>query len=254
MINHYFYDEQLRKYLLQFCYIFAGLSVRTGKGECGTEEFMTVPVRIGSRDRVVAAIEAGNTQNRPLSLPMMAAQMISLSQAPQLRKAVGNVDRRSFLPEGGMWPNDIRTITRVMPIPYMMTLELALYASNTDQLWQILEQILVLFDPAIQLQKSDAAFDWTKITTVELTNINNEENYAAGGDRRVLVWTLNFDMPIYLSMPLDVRNEIVRNILIRIGDLGGFKIDEVGADGNLSPFAPGSEYGTIEINGDDPQP
>jgi len=252
MINHYFYDQQIRKYLLQFCYIFAGLNVRTGKGECAEEEFITVPIRIGSKDRVVAAIEAGNTQNKPISLPMMAAQMTAISMAPQLRKGVGVVDRRAFLPEGGAWPNDIKTVTRVMPIPYMMSLELALYASNTDQLHQILEQLLVLFDPTLQLQKTDAAFDWTKITSVELTGINNEENYPPGGDRRVIVWTLNFDMPIWLSMPVDVRSELVRSILIRIGDMNGFRVDEYDSDGNLSPFAPGSEYGTIEINGDAP--
>jgi len=238
MIKFYFYDEQLRKYLLQFCNIFAGLSVQTGKGECEVPEFMSVPIRIGSKDRVVAAIEAGNTQGRPFSLPMMAAQMTGLSLAPQMRKGVGTVDRRAYLPDGGVWPNDIKTITRVMPVPYMMSLELALYASNTQQLHQILEQILVLFDPTIQLQKTDAAFDWTKITTVELTALNNEENYAPGGDRRTIVWTLNFDMPIYLSMPLDVRNELVRTILIRLSDMSSFSVQEFDSEGNLSAFEP----------------
>ncbi len=248
MIPYYFYQGQLRKYLLQFCHIFTGLQVKTGNGECGTPEFITVPIRLGSRDRVVAAIEAGNTQNKPISVPMMSAHMIGLTLNPN-RKGVGVVDRRVFLPTGGVYPDDLRTAVRVMPIPYIMTLELAIYASNTDQLHQMMEQLLVLFDPCLEIQRSDAALDWTKITNVELISLSNEENYPAGGDRRVLVTTLNFDMPIYLSAPMNMVDEVVRKIIIQIGDLDGFNIDEVDENGELRPFAPGSEYGTVVIDG-----
>ena len=72
MITHYYYDEQLRTYLLQFCAIFTGLKVATGKGEEGTIEMMTVPINVGSKDRVVAAIMEGNTHNRSFSLPQMS--------------------------------------------------------------------------------------------------------------------------------------------------------------------------------------
>lgn len=248
MIPFYYYDGQIRKYLLQFCNIFAGLKVQTGKGECNEPEFMTVPIRVGSKDRVVAALEAGNTQNKPLSLPMMAASVTGLSLSPN-RKGVGVVDRRVYLPMGGVFPDDLRSVVRVMPIPYIMSVELAIYASNTQQLHQILEQVLVLFDPVLQIQTSDGAFDWTKLVSVELTGINNEENYPPGGDRRIITWSLNFEMPIYISAPLDVRDEIVRKIIIRVGDMDGFQVDEFDENGELVPFEDGSDYGTIIVDG-----
>ena len=248
MITSYFYEGQLRKYLMQFCHIFTGLKVETGKGECGDAEFMSVPIRIGSKDRVVAALESGNTQNKPLSLPIMSAFMTGISMATH-RKGIGVVDRRVYLPSGGVFPVDLKTIERVMPVPYTMNVELAIHASNTQQMHQILEQLLVLFDPSLQLQTSDAAADWTKITTVELVAVNNEENYPLGGDRRMITWTLNFEMPIYLSIPLDVKDEIVRKILIRIGDMEGFVLNEYDENGDLVPFLPGYDYGTIEIDG-----
>ena len=43
--------------------------------------------------------------------------------------------------------------------------------SNTDQKLQLLEQILVLFNPALEIQQNDNPVDWTTITTVELTDI-----------------------------------------------------------------------------------
>lgn len=223
--------------------------MQTGKGECDEPEYMTVPITVGSRDRVVAAIQSGNTQNKPFSLPIMAATISSISLAPERRKGVNTVDRRIFLPAGGIYPDDLRTVVRVMPIPYTMGTELSIYASNTQQLHQILEQLLMIFDPSIQIQTSDAAFDWTKISTVELTGVNNEENFPPGGDRRVLMWTLTFDMPIYISAPIDIKDEMVRKIIIQLGDMKGFTVAEYDENGELKPFADGFDYGTITIDG-----
>lgn len=246
MIHYYFYEGQLRSYLLQFCNIFAGLQVQTGKGECDVPEMMTVPIFMGSRDRVVAAIQAGNTQNRPFTVPAMAVNLTGLALSPN-RKGIGVVDRRVHLPAGGVYPNDLTTLTRVMPIPYTMSVDLTMYASNTDQLHQMLEQILVLFDPTLQIQKTDSAFDWTKITSVELTGVNNEENYPASTDRRIINWSLNFEMPIYLSLPGDLRKQLVEKIFIQLGDLDGFVVGEVDENGNVVPFKPGYDYGTTVV-------
>lgn len=247
MINNYFYEGQLRSYLLQFCNIFAGLKVQTGKGECDEPEFISVPVTVGSKDRVVAAIQAGNTQNKPFALPIMAATISNLSLSPN-RKGIGVVDRRVYLPQGGSYPADLRTAVRVMPIPYIMSVELSMYASNTQQLHQILEQVLMLFDPTLQIQTSDAAFDWTKITTVELTGISNEENYPPGGDRRIIQWSLSFEIPIYISAPVDIRDEMVRKIIITIGDLKGFQVNEFDENGQMVPFADGYSFGSTVID------
>ena len=236
MINNFFYDEQIRAYLLQFCYIFTGLQVLTGKGETGETEFISVPINVGSKDRVVAAIMQGNNNSRSFSLPIMSAYVTGIELAPERRKGVGVVDSRVFMPAGGIFPNDLAVVKRLMPIPYNLQIDLSIYASNTQQLHQILEQILVLFDPILQIQTTDAAFDWTKITNVELIGISNEENYPMGGDRRMLLWSLNFTVPIYLSIPVDIKDEIVHKVISRIGNLDGFSINEFDENGELQPF------------------
>lgn len=248
MIDFYFYEGQLKSYLVQFCNIFSGLKIQTGKGECDEPEFISVPIVIGSRDRVVAAIQAGNTQNRPFALPIMAANLAGLELSPD-RKGIGVVDSRTFLPAGGIYPDDLRVVKRVMPIPYTMSIDLSICTSNTMQYHQILEQLLMLFDPTLQIQTSDAAFDWTKITSVELVGITNEENYPAASDRRVINWTLSFRIPIYISAPVDVKNEVVRRIMIQIGDLDQFRVNEFNEDGELVPFA--DPYAIIQVDGSD---
>lgn len=167
---------------------------------------------------------------------MMAASIQGIELSPERRKGIGVKDRKVTLKPGGVYPTDLKVVERIMPIPYNLTLELSLYVSNTDQLHQALEQILFLFDPFLQIQTSDAAFDWTKITTVELTGINNEENYPAGTDRRLLMWSLNFLLPIYLSAPMDIKNNYIEAVRIRFGELPN-SIMEVDENGNLIPLS-----------------
>jgi hypothetical protein len=251
MINHYFFDNQIRSYLLQFVSIFYGLQVQTGKGECDEAQFMMVPVVIGNKDRVVAAIMAGNTQNRVFSLPAMSAHLSGLAMAPERRRTPGMLDQRTHLKVGGVFPDDLTVIKRAMPVPYNATVELSIYTSNTQQRDQILEQILVLFNPDVQIQKSDGEFDWTRITKVELTDIANEENYPSSTERRMIVWTLTFEMPIYLSVPLGVKDDLVRKIIIQIGSLDSMNINEVDVNGEILPF--GDPLATVVVDSTPPE-
>jgi hypothetical protein len=208
---------------------------------------MEVPVRYGSSDRVTAAIATSNTQNKLHTLPMMSCYMTGLELSPDRLHGVNQTDRRTYLEQGGVFPDDVKSIKRVMAIPYNMQMELAIYASNTDQMFQIIEQILILFDYDLQLQFNDAAFDWTKIGKLYLRGITNEENYPAGVDKRMIIWTLQFELPIWMSPPIEVRNDLIQSITIRIGDLDTLTLDEVDADGNLVPF--GTTFTSFTVGG-----
>ncbi len=251
MIHNYWYDAQLRSYLLQFVAIFQGLMVKTGKGSCGEEQYITVPCLVGNKDRVTAALMSGNTDNRMFSLPTMSVYMTGLAIAPERRKVQAYVDHRVTMRQGGVFPEDLTVVKRAVPVPYNMSLELSIYASNTQQMHQILEQILVLFNPDIQIQKSDAPFDWTKITKVELTDINNEENYPSSQDKRMIVWTLTFEMPIFLSVPMGVKDDLVRKIIIQIASLNDMIVNEVDENGELRPF--GDVLASAEVTKRNPE-
>ena len=212
----YYYNKTFRSYLLQFMAIFANMEVSVGKLDDTDPRLITVPIKNGSADRVVAAIKAENTQNKPIRLPLMAANLTNVALAPQLRKGVGQVKRDTQMPTGGIFPTDIKVVRMRMPVPYVATFDLSIWASNQDQHYQIMEQILMLFDPMLQIQTSDDINDWTRLTTVELVGINFEEN-APGVDRRLIQTTLNFEVPIYMSAPVEVHDKFVQDIFVRIG-------------------------------------
>jgi len=250
-LTSYYYNKQITQYILQFANIFAGLKVRTGKGADGEITELEVPIVYSSKDRVVASIGAGNTTNRLHTLPIMSCYLTGIELAPERRKGVNNVDRRSYMPQGGVFLEDVNIAYRLMPVPYNLAFDLSIYTSNTDQAWQALEQITMLFDPTLELQTSDKPLDWTKISSIELLNITNEENNPSGTEKRMIIWTFSFTVMAWISAPANIRKNIIETIIVEYGDLGGFTLFEYDEDGNPAPFADGSLWDTDTINAPD---
>lgn len=216
--NGYYYDQQIRNYTLQFMAIFSGLQVQVGKWNESDESLISVPVHYGDPDRVVAAILANNTQNSPVRLPVMSAYMKGMNIAPERMHGVGVERRNSYVPVGGLLPDDIKVVYQRNPVPYNMEMELAIMTSNTDQMWQIIEQIMVIFDPQLTIQTSDSIFDMSRLTSVELKSGPSYENpYPSGQERRYVKAVMTFEMPIYLSIPADVKKNYIERIFMRIG-------------------------------------
>lgn len=215
-IREYYYDQQLRRYLAQFMAIFADMQVQTGWRNDNEPKMIRTPIQHASKDRVVGFLKSEMTQNKPIRLPMFSAYISGVEIAADRRKGQTVHRRQSYMPAGGQFPDDISVVEQRMPVPYRLNMELSVWASNQDQHYQLLEQILTLFNPEIQIQTSDEPFDWTKITSVTLQNINPEENVPIGTDRRFIRTSMNFEVIAYLSVPADVHNRFVHDINIRI--------------------------------------
>ena len=216
-LREYYYDFQFKRYLYQFMAIFADMNVQVGWTEDKEPRLIKVPIYSASKDRVVAAIKSENTQNKPIRIPAFSASIASYDLMPERRKGVPNSRRNTLMPTGGLFPEDLKVVEQRMPVPYRLTMELGIWASNTDQMYQIMEQIMMIFNPLLQLQISDEITDWTKITTVELMGIRPEENLPAGADRRILRTTLEFEVPVHVSAPADVHARYVKDIYVRVG-------------------------------------
>ena len=218
-LDSYYYNQQLKNYILQFMAIFTDMQVMVGKSANNNERLIDVPIHYGHKDKVVAAIFADNNQNTPIRVPTMSAYLKDIQISEKRMKGIGTERRSTYVPVGGLIPDDIKVVHQRMPVPYDINMELAIYASNTDQFFQILEQILPLFDPQLMVQVSDAPFDWTKLTCVKLSSIALETNYPIGNDKRIIQCTIGFEMPIYIDTPADVRRDFVERVMLRIGTI-----------------------------------
>ena len=229
MVNQvHFYDEQIRRYLLQVVRMFSGFTVKTGKklNDGVTDYYIRVPARYGDMTRQVANIMKGNSENIVNSCPFIAVYVQSITtdrnrmQEPLFQDTV-KVNERKYDSQNGYYIDEkgnSYNVKRMMPVPYNMTLQVDIWTSNTDQKLQLFEQIGVLFNPSLDLQSIDNPLDWTSITTVELQDVTwTSRSIPSGLEDQIDIMTLTFIVPIWINPPALVsRQNIIRNIIHNI--------------------------------------
>ena len=78
----YWYDQQIRRYILQFIRLFDDFSIKTGKKDnSDSEKFVRVPVRYADMSRMVAHILRHSSENVMNSAPFMSAYITNLQIA-----------------------------------------------------------------------------------------------------------------------------------------------------------------------------
>lgn len=247
MGTHY-YDKQIKRLVNQFSAIFQNMQVEVGKNDKRDEGLIDVPLIIGPMDRVAAAAATGHTQNRAIRLPLMSVNVTQYDVARDRMKGTAFIGRDVYVPIGGMLPDDGTVVYRRQAVPYDLTMELSIYTSNKDQQFQILEQIFVLFDPILQIQTSDGPLDPAKIVTVELLTINPEENFPPGTENGNIVINLIFKIDAYMTVPADVRKNLVQQVMIRVSAVDDPKIGTIHSDGSAN-----NQIGDIyDLEGVDP--
>jgi hypothetical protein len=147
------------------------------------------------------------------------------------------------------------TVERHMPVPYNLNMAVDIWCSNTDQKMQLLEQILVLFNPAIELQANDNPLDWTNITNVELIDIVwSSRAVPQGVDTQLDIATLTFSMPIWLNPPAKVKKQsIIKQIIARVNNTDS--IDDLDYDPRFIDFFENfsGQIGTIVVTPENAQ-
>jgi hypothetical protein len=228
----YYYGEQIKRYINQFAQVFAEMYVRGGKNDYKSEtDYIRIPIMYGSPDKVVAAIKSENTQNKLLRLPAFSIKLENISIQLDRKSGTNVVHRKSVLPLGGDIKNDLHVVERLKALPYNFNFSVAALTSNSDQLFQIIEQVLMLFDQMLQFQTSDAYGDWTKIVDAELLSFDINNNRNTEDDNRILQCTFGFDVRGYLSPPANLRKNAIKSIRLRIDALDGHQnIQEVVRD------------------------
>lgn len=230
-LQQFFYDQQIRRYIIQFIRLVSNFQVEFGKDRNGITGLQRVPVVYGDSERQVATIIKQNSENVMNAVPAMAVYVSALTydrarmQSPSY---VGKMQirERYYDPATGTYSTtqgDILSVDRLMPVPYRLTLKLDIWTSNKEQKLQLLEQLCVLFNPALEIQSTDNYVDWTSITYVELTDVQFS-NYTVpiGTDSPIDVATLTFEIPIFISSPALVRKlGVVQKIIASIFDGSG---------------------------------
>tara|TARA_A100001015_G_scaffold298244_1_gene380743 strand:- start:2356 stop:4107 length:1752 start_codon:yes stop_codon:yes gene_type:complete len=240
-ISH-FYDGQLRRFIIQFTRMMSNFQYETGKDGDGNKALIKVPVRYGDINRQVANILRQGSENALVSVPQMATYIQSLTyDRPRMQEPTHidkiHVRERSYDSETNTYSGNQgnqHTIERIMPVPFELTMKCDLFTNNTDQKLQILEQILVLFNPALELQTTDNWVDWTSLSYAEITDLTfTSRTIPSGTDDEIDVASMTFTLPIWLTPPAKIKKlGVIEKIVASLYDEDASKIDVTGIIGS----------------------
>jgi T4-like virus Myoviridae tail sheath stabiliser len=245
-MQSFFFDGQVRRFLTQFARMFSGFQVEFGRNESGVagtgDTLYRVPIRYGDASRQAQTIMQDNSANNMPSTPLMTFYITGLDFDRPRMQNPSYVDNKSIRQrEYDSATNTFETtqgnaftIERYMPAPYKLSINLDIWTSNSNQKMQILEQILPLFNPSLEIQSTDNFLDWTSLSIVELVSTGwSSRQVPQGQSDPIDISTLKFALPIWLSLPAKVKKlGVVETIVASIYDGRGDLVNAI-ADNDL---------------------
>jgi len=226
MLSNYFYHGAIKTITYGFGTLFNNINVRKTNNSGEIVSVVKVPLRYGPTQKFLARLnQAPEDLNNPIqiTLPRMSFEMTSLYYDAK-RKASTTV---SFLvpDETG---NGIKK--SFLPVPYVIGYNLYIMTKLTDDIWQIIEQILPYFTPSHSLTLNVVPdINEKKDIYYTLNSIDINEDYEGDFSERVtFIYTLAFTADAWFYKPItDNDVDIIENVSIGFvaGDRGSTNRD-----------------------------
>ena len=226
----YFYDAQIKRYLMQVVRAFSGFQYQSGSRGSVASQLNLVPCMMARRNRQAAAIQRNNSSNTLLTVPMITVDMTNFVPDRERMQYPGLVDttfatERAIDPitgEYGTTRGNSVTVERLMPRPYLMTVQIDIWTSTMDQKHQLLEQIDTVIYPSFDIQNSDNPLDWSALTTAtfkEQTWSTLSIPVGPAGENEIDVATITLEIPMWLTPPALLKRQVlIQQININISE------------------------------------
>jgi hypothetical protein len=235
------------------------------KYQAGDKEERLVPVMYGDLTRQVASIIKDNSENKMPTVPRISCYITGLELdtsrlADSTFVSKVNVRERTYQDVAGQRVYGTEqgagyTVERLMPTPFKLRVKADVWTSNTDQKLQLLEQILILFNPSLEVQTTDNYVDWTSLSVIYLTSTNfSSRSIPQGTETDIDIASLEFEMPIYISPPTKVKKlgvvrAVINNMFTNTGDAVNMN-NLIYNDGDIVNTIEYKNYGIVMLKAD----
>ena len=204
----FFYDNQIRRFLIQFAKIFSNWQVTKGKDPAGNEILVRVPVMYGDSSRQASTILANNSASNLPSAPLITYYISGLEYNQKWTQDPTYIDKlqvrqRAYNSETGQYETtqgQAFTIERQMPVPYTLRMTVDFWTTNYNQKLELIEQLGTLFNPSLEIQSTDNFIDWTSLSAVYQDGLTfSSRSIPQGTGNPIDVMSWKFSMPIWIS-------------------------------------------------------
>jgi len=233
----FFYDQQIKRFLSQIISVFSYFEVEFGNDDSGNPVYRRVPVKYATNDKMTASILKNNSENTMLNVPAMSVYITGLEYTRDRMQDPSFVDKMNIRQKRydsatdsySTQPGNAFTVERHMPVPYSLQFNVDVWTSNTEQKLQLLEQILVLFNPDFEIQSTDNYIDWTSLSYMQLENVNySNRTVPVGGEESLDIATLGFSCPIWISPPAKLKKlGVIESIITSFYNSNGNLSDDI---------------------------
>lgn len=211
MLYPYNYNKQFERYLSQFKRVMSGFQVRDGVERDGEIHSRRVKVVYGSMSRVVSKV-FNRKEFTNAALPIMGMHLTGIEKDQENTRNYHHVDHVSYERVDG----EKKAFRRLIGPAFTLSVNVDIYASSHEEMFSILEQILLIFNPRVTIQTDNSIYNSDYLTEIILDSISNDVNYPTGTDAQVVMQSLTFRLPIRLAYPVDMDASIIEQITARI--------------------------------------
>jgi hypothetical protein len=204
----FFYDNQIRRFLIQFAKIFSNWYVTKGKDPNGNDILVRVPIMYGDQSRQASTVIANNSASNLPSAPLITYYISGLeydqrrTQDPTYIDRI-NVRQRKYNEDTGQYESvqgQAFTVERLMPVPYTLRVTVDFWTTNYNQKLELIEQLGTLFNPSMEIQSTDNFIDWTSLSVVYQDGLTfSSRTIPQGTANPIDVMSWKFYMPIWIS-------------------------------------------------------
>lgn len=194
-----FYNQTTRNTVIAFGDLFNKMFI-VRRNPNGTENRrISVPIEYAPKQkwyRKVKELETrGSTERSDVLLPRLSFEISNV--VPDLQRRV-QIPQRLYNTIGGI------TKQVFAPTPYKYQFELNLMTENSDDGFQIIEQILPYFNPTFNLSVNSLPdIGYTEDFPLTLNNIIKNDEFSGDFETvRLQTWTLTFDMKVNIYGPI----------------------------------------------------
>jgi T4-like virus Myoviridae tail sheath stabiliser len=232
--------------------IFSDIKIRNGPDANGLYTIQRVPILYGDPSWMVAQLIKGGSENTLMPSPIFSAWIDSIHITPKRRQDTQYVGKLSTVEReftGGAYTNQPgvrQDVERYMPVPYDITFKLDLWTTNVNTKLQIVEQILYIFNPSIQLQQNSNILDWTSIMEVWFEDYTwTNRSIPQGGEDVRDVTSFKFKVEAWINPPAKLkRSGLIAEIVTRMYNTADVDVIRDHIDKEYDPF---SCFGGIPI-------
>ena len=215
MFGGHFYHKRVRTAVSVFGSLFNNIKVIRTNASNQVISQVKVPLSYAPKRNFLARIEdmangEGAERKVAIKLPRMSFEITNM-----VYDATRQLPKMNTLSTA--ITNSVVTRQKLYAAtPYTISFQLNVYAKNQDDALQIVEQILPYFTPQYTVTVKPFADIPTLLEDVPISlgSVVMQDNFeGALGDRRTIVYSLDFDMKILLHGPLaDDGQKIIRDV------------------------------------------